>query len=76
LKIKGRKLSFNQKRILVLNGITEDDVNNYYIWKITWVNDNENTTENLSKYDEKMPIWTITNKNTGVQREVKILNKD
>lgn len=72
MRIRGKNLSVNQRKILLKHGFSNDTVNSYQMKSIKWLEDGK---ENLSKFGEKQEVWTIINKTTGEIKEVIIGGK-
>lgn len=69
-KIRGKALTFNQKKILMRNGLEAEEVDFYLIQKISFLQ--EGSEKRLNKSNNKVEQWTLIHRDTGELRGVYI----
>jgi hypothetical protein len=69
-KIRGKSPTLRQKKILIKNGLSNDEVELYLIQKTSFVQ--EGDKRRLNQFINKVEKWTLIHRETGELKEVYI----
>ena len=68
-KIRGKNFTVGQKKVLMRNGISMKELDQYLFQGMRFIEDGN---KNLTRSKDKREQWTLINRNNGESREVAI----